>query len=463
MANTSFFNQRKRNFAWLSLISLFLLFTAGLQVPLIQAQSNDFACSPLTNSPIRAIELTPRIQESPSTTIPRIFFSTVVTVTLDGGERICLSSSPDGRGELKVDDLITLQVSHSDGSQDGWTHNFYDTRTGGITTSSAQDVSRVFAVRQNSVLFFLSDLKPKFNSAEPVWLIVWQGPTLTPTATILVPQTTLTANPTSSMITFTPVPSTTRIIVNPAITITPSVLPTILAPTPTIPGGSGGSGDLSILALVVLVIVVISVLVARMSQQSRQIATLVRQNSDLKQAQKEWGQKEKELRSEIGKARKEYAKPGDNDGELKDGLKALADGDDEGALNCFSKHISGASADVFVPTYQAFKRLLEKQPDTGSEKKKIYEWVCKPDLPEGMLKSMARVLKERWATKVHRVVEEELFGLVEMGCPLEFFQVLSIHDEVEAIPKGKQELRWVESRSQKIYLRAREGAKDRKP
>jgi hypothetical protein len=142
-----------------------------------------------------ALELAPGISEPRAASVARgIFFVHETIITITGQATVCLASSADGRGDLRVDDRLELNVIHADGSTAAWQHDFGDSPTGGITTESPQDMSTLFTPGVNRVHLVLRDTRPPVYSARPIWLIVLPLPSPTPT-----PLPSPTALPTTSM------------------------------------------------------------------------------------------------------------------------------------------------------------------------------------------------------------------------------------------------------------------------
>ncbi len=197
--------------------STVLMLIAVLPSTWVRAQSEHIPCILPSNAPSQVFALVPQIpQLAPSDVAVGIFVTHTFSIALEGDEIVCLASSPDGRGALRVDDQIDLQVIRADGSKASWMYNF-SVVTGGITNGPSQDVSRLFSSGRNNVLIFLTDLAPKYHSAEPIWLIIWEGPTpkattfptspqvvapaTTPTETVGRPVGTPTLIPTPSNVT----------------------------------------------------------------------------------------------------------------------------------------------------------------------------------------------------------------------------------------------------------------------
>lgn len=173
---------RKRILMLAFAISAVLALIAVLPSIWVRAQSEHLPCVPPSDTPSRVFELVPQIpQLSPSDIAVGIFVTHTFSIDLEDPEIVCLASSPDGRGMLRVDDQVDLRVTRADGSKEYWTYNFYDPITGGITNVPSQDVSSLFGAGRNDVLIFLTDVKPNYHSAEPIWLLIWHAALETPT------------------------------------------------------------------------------------------------------------------------------------------------------------------------------------------------------------------------------------------------------------------------------------------
>ena len=164
----------------------------------------------------QAVPLASGIPETaPSAAVRGIFFQRGAIVTVTEPIAVCLSSSPDARGDLRVDDQLEIAVRHPDGSAATWQHDFADPRTGGIAALPPPDISTLFAAGPNQVQVTLRDTRPPVYSASPLWLIVSQplvpspmpipSPTLvSPASTPPLPTPTVVLEPEA-----TPAPTTT--------------------------------------------------------------------------------------------------------------------------------------------------------------------------------------------------------------------------------------------------------------
>jgi hypothetical protein len=159
--------------------------------PRAMAQTPDVPCEPPPYPPEKTIPLAPRIAERQSTTVPRTFYISQTVVTLQGSERICLASSEDGSGALRVDDILSLRVIHPDRTRSEWSRNYHDPQTGGIAAGPAQDVSTLFSPGSNDISVELIDWVFNRYSTEPIWLVIWQIPTQVTTPTTQVTPTAL--------------------------------------------------------------------------------------------------------------------------------------------------------------------------------------------------------------------------------------------------------------------------------
>jgi hypothetical protein len=132
-------------------------------------------CEPLRYDALGYKHVTPtllqtEITATPSIRIPNEFAHPDNTVILQGDEIICLASTPDGTGELKVDDQIHFSVMPSNKN---WVHDFYDPVTKGIKFYPAQNVTWTFAKGENRLKLILTDKIQGYYSTTNIWLIVW--------------------------------------------------------------------------------------------------------------------------------------------------------------------------------------------------------------------------------------------------------------------------------------------------
>jgi len=152
------------------------------------------------------------------------------SVFLKGKETICLASTRDGTGRLRVDDEIDLQVTLGGRIIGGWQHDFHDYNTGGITDTASVDISHLFSAGKNEIRIILNDFFAPNYSTSPIWLIIWDAATPTPSPTN-TPVPTSTPYPTSTpRPTYTPAPPLPTS--TPWPTYTPNPTPTPL-PTPS--------------------------------------------------------------------------------------------------------------------------------------------------------------------------------------------------------------------------------------
>jgi secreted trypsin-like serine protease len=91
------------------------------------------------------------------TTLGEVFFDKVYTV--NSPERsVALAGSSDGQSGFYVDDQITIQVTHSDGTSSTYVHNFnWDGGCAGIVNSPPLDLGPYLAAGDNRLEIMLSD------------------------------------------------------------------------------------------------------------------------------------------------------------------------------------------------------------------------------------------------------------------------------------------------------------------
>lgn len=183
-----------------------------------QAQEPDTLCAPRNYPPSFMRELVPLVRQSESAPQARgIFVNRAETISfeLSGDETICISSTPDGRGVLEVDDRLEIEVTDVNGVTRYWQHDFYDPNKrgpglGGISPYPAQEITRKFGRGDfNVIRIVLRDFFPPWYSASPILVIIWgPPPTLTPTITPTLGPT-LTSTPSLTPPTKTAIPSPT--------------------------------------------------------------------------------------------------------------------------------------------------------------------------------------------------------------------------------------------------------------
>jgi hypothetical protein len=139
-----------------------------------------FPCSPPDGQPLRTFQLSVHIPPpSPAPSARGIFYDRTLQIPYQftGREYVCLSSTPDGKGKLQVDDRVLIQVEHDDGSASAsWFFDFYDPKvppSGGISPIDARDATIMFAPGRNTVRLELRDQFPNVYSAYEIWIVIW--------------------------------------------------------------------------------------------------------------------------------------------------------------------------------------------------------------------------------------------------------------------------------------------------
>lgn len=143
------------------------------------------------------------------------FHSYTASLTFYHGQRVILSSSPDGRGAVCSDDVAMVQVLPS-GKR--WRHEFPNAARTHIEPIAPVDVTDLFQAGDNTVTLTLIDLIPPAFASSPYYLLVVgiPQPTLQPVLPTMPPRPVNTP---------TPVPT-----LAPSPTPTPLPLPTLNLP-----------------------------------------------------------------------------------------------------------------------------------------------------------------------------------------------------------------------------------------
>lgn len=134
-----------------------------------------YPCSPPTGQPIATFRLSVFIPSpSPAPVARGVFYDKVLQIPYQftGKEYVCLSSTPDGKGKLQVDDRVLVEVEHGDGSAPAsWFFDFYD--RGVISPIDPRDATIMFTPGRNTVRIELRDQFPNVYSAYEIWIVIW--------------------------------------------------------------------------------------------------------------------------------------------------------------------------------------------------------------------------------------------------------------------------------------------------
>lgn len=170
------------------------------------------------------VRLSQEVIESDYRTSPAgVFYEHEVTVMFDGGE-VWLASTADGVGEVVTDDQVKLVVSHADGSEATWEHDFQSADRTRIVPLPATELSELFEVGQNRVKITLTDVRSFTYSSSAYYLVIEpdeQSGSLGLAAASPI-SATMTITPTQRItptVTMTP----TQVAHQPALTMTPTI------------------------------------------------------------------------------------------------------------------------------------------------------------------------------------------------------------------------------------------------
>lgn len=214
-------------------------------VMLVAAMFQPAAAQKLSKCPVivEAIPLLSAIAER-STKELGMYVEHSVSVTVDAGQQLLLSSTPDGIGRLSTDDLIQLTVFPSEHQ---WEYDFRNPTRTRIVSIPPKDVTEMFVIGENTVEITAFDLLGPVFSSRPYYLVVLDTclekptptdpatstPTISPTPTETdTPTATNTPRPISTntpkpTATNTPRPTATPTNTDtPTLTRTPTLVPT---------------------------------------------------------------------------------------------------------------------------------------------------------------------------------------------------------------------------------------------
>ena len=220
--------------------------------------STSYAVKAEPPTPSRSLYLIGAVPEGSLLKAPKgVYTATTQTMLYVGGE-VRLTSSPDGQGAIRTDDMVSLQVQHPDGHVVVWSHDFRSS-AGAVESMEAPDITALFAQGINTLTLRLHDLLPPTFSTSPYFLVM----------ALPANKSAASGNPTGSTSpastpTIIPIKKTPAIDQPVPVPATPQVLLTKPAQTKTIPNNN----DVSLLAfcvasLVVLIMIVLILLSLR--------------------------------------------------------------------------------------------------------------------------------------------------------------------------------------------------------
>lgn len=254
----------------LFLLLLGILVALGILIVLLltprsaHAQTFSGGCATF-EAPTQALTLSAAIPRSPSSSTARgIFFTRVITVTLPHNTCVVLASTPDGRGNVWVDDALSLQVQHSDGSFAQVTQDFRAADHARIVAVAPLDWTSFFSPGDNRVTLTLHDLSPDVYGSSALWLVIFAPPYATATTSPMI------LTPTATLFLHTPTPVS---VVTTDSAAHPSPIPSTVPPT--FPTGLGAPSALAIVGGGALGAVLLALAIARRpARQVRRVASL---------------------------------------------------------------------------------------------------------------------------------------------------------------------------------------------
>ncbi|MDX2248006.1 MAG: TcdA/TcdB pore-forming domain-containing protein [Bacteroidia bacterium] len=102
--------------------------------------------------------------------LPMTFYSNEVSFNYRGG-KVMLSSTLDGKGQIYVDDMISLTITRPDGSRVSYSFDYSHGNCGRIIPEPPVDISTKFQVGINTVKIQLIDLYYNSQGSSPFYLV----------------------------------------------------------------------------------------------------------------------------------------------------------------------------------------------------------------------------------------------------------------------------------------------------
>lgn len=97
------------------------------------------------------------------------FHDRMYAVEWDGATTIVLSNASDGTGQILVDDAITVDVTHPDGSTASFTYDFFGSSMGPGVASGPFDLTSYMETGRNTVRVRLRDLHGSGVQSTEIW------------------------------------------------------------------------------------------------------------------------------------------------------------------------------------------------------------------------------------------------------------------------------------------------------
>ncbi len=136
------------------------------------------ACQAPPHKPEEAFKMIDEEKSSPSKpSLPYTFKDErkLIDYDFNGNETVCLSSSPDGAGQLQVDDLLEIEVLNiASNTLKAVKLPFFDSAKGRITPSLAQDITKFFAAGKHEIHIVVRDQFTPVYSTSAIYIVIWK-------------------------------------------------------------------------------------------------------------------------------------------------------------------------------------------------------------------------------------------------------------------------------------------------
>jgi hypothetical protein len=126
--------------------------------------------APAQSADLTSVSITAGIAQTPSTANKgEAFYQANFSFFYTGGQ-VILSGNPDGTGDTYVDDVLTLRITHPDGTVSTLSNNYYSGKCTGATTQPPMDIASKFQPGLNKVVAVLRDKCGGNVQAFSLWL-----------------------------------------------------------------------------------------------------------------------------------------------------------------------------------------------------------------------------------------------------------------------------------------------------
>jgi len=105
----------------------------------------------------------------PGPLVGRVFYQATFFITYTGGP-VMMGSRSNGKGNIFVDDVLFVQVTHPDGKVASYAHDYSSSCRGAITPTGPVNLKNLFQKGLNKVQITMQDLCGAGMGASPFWI-----------------------------------------------------------------------------------------------------------------------------------------------------------------------------------------------------------------------------------------------------------------------------------------------------